>query len=146
MPGGYRSDLPGPLTDNPLPFLVPAVDSDGNETSGILLPEVAVPLGTYTGWAFRSVQAGAPGEIIMMAGTYVPFARTRAERREWNDPRPSVEERYSSRAEYLRRSAEAARLLVEEGYLLSEDLERVVGGGAALWDWLMEQSPEALRP
>ena len=146
VPGGYRSDLPGRLIDNPLPFLVPAVDSDGNETSGILLPEVAVPLGTYTGSAFRSVQAGAPGEIIMMAGTYVPFARTRAERREWNDPRPSVEERYSSRAEYLRRSAEAARLLVEEGYLLREDLQRVVGGGAALWDWLMEQSSEALRP
>ena len=146
VPGGYRSDLPGRLTDNPLPFLVPAVDADGNETSGILLPEVAVPLGTYTGWAFRSVQAGAPSEILMMAGTYIPFARTRAERREWNDPRPSVEERYPSRAEFLRRSAEAARLLVEEGYLLSEDLQRVVGGGAALWDWLMEQSPEALRP
>ena len=146
VPGGYRSDLPGQLTDNPLPFLVPDVDADGNETSGIVLPAVAVPLGTYTGWAFRRLRAGAPGEIIMMAGTYVPFARTRAERREWNDPRPSVEERYLSRAEYLRRSEEAARLLVEEGYLLSEDLERVVGGGAALWDWLMEQSPEALRP
>ena len=146
VPGGYRSDLPGQLTDNPLPFLVPDVDADGNETSGILLPAVAVPLGTYTGWAFRSLRAGAPGEIIMMAGTYVPFARTRAERREWNDPRPSVEERYLSRAEYLRRSAEAARLLVEEGYLLSEDLQRVVGGGAAHWDWLMEQSSEALRP
>ena len=110
------------------------------------MPEVAGPLGTYTGWAFRSVQAGAPGEIIMMAGTNVPFARTRAERREWNDPRPSVEERYSSRAEYLRRSAEAARLLVEEGYLLREDLQPVVGGGATLWDWLMEQSSESLRP
>ncbi len=146
VPGGYRSDLPGQLTDNPLPFLVPNVDADGNETSGILLPEVAVPLGTYTGWAFRSLRAGAPGEIIMMAGTYVPFARTRAERREWNDPRLSVEERYSSRAEYLRRSEEAARLLIQEGYLLSEDLQRVLGGGAAHWDWLMEQSPGALRP
>ena len=70
----------------------------------------------------------------------------RAERREWNDPRLSVEERYSSRAEYLRRSEEAARLLIQEGYLLSEDLQRVVGGGAAHWDWLMEQSPGALRP
>jgi hypothetical protein len=146
VPGGYRSDLPGQLTDNPLPFLVPNVDADGNETSGIVLPEVSVPLGTYTGWAFRSERVGAPSEIIMMAGTYVPFARTRAERREWNDPRPSVEERYPSRAEYLRRSEEAARRLVDEGYLLSEDLQRIVDGGAAHWDWLMEQSPEALRP
>ena len=57
-----------------------------------------------------------------------------------------MEERYPSRAEYLRRSEEAARLLVEDGYLLSEDLQRVVAGGAAQWDWLMEQSAEELRP
>ena len=146
VPGGYRSDLPGRLTDNPLPFLVPNVDADGNETSGIVLPEVVVPLGTYTGWAFRSVRVGAPSEILMMVGTYVPFARTWVERRDWNDPRPSVEERYTSRAEYLRRTEEAAQRLVDEGYLLSEDVQRVVGGGAAHWNWLMEQSPEALRP
>ncbi len=146
VPGGYRSDLPGRLTNNPLPFLVPNVDADGNETSGLLLPEVAQPLGTYTGWAFRSVRAGAPSEIMMMAGSYVPFARTRAERREWNDPRPSVEERYSSRMEYLRRFEEATQRLVREGYLLSEDLQRIVEGGASHWDWLMEQSSEALRP
>ena len=146
VPGGYRSDLPGQLTDNPLPFLVPDVDADGNETSGIRLPALAVPLGTYTGWAFRGVRVGAPSEILMMAGSYVPFARTRAERREWNDPRPSLEERYASRAEYLRRYNEAAGLLVDEGYLLSEDLHRVGDEAAEHWDWLMEQSSEALRP
>ena len=76
MPGGYRSDLPGELTDNPLPFLVSGVDADGNEVDGVVLPEVRVPLGTYTGWPFRSEKAGAPGEIIMMVGAYVPFPRT----------------------------------------------------------------------
>ena len=76
VPGGYRSDLPGELTDNPLPFLVSDVDADGNEVDGVVLPEVRVPLGTYTGWAFRSEKAGAPDEIIMMVGSYVPFART----------------------------------------------------------------------
>ena len=146
VPGGYRSDLPGWLTDNPLPFLVPDVDADRNETSGLLLPEVTEPLGTYTGWAFRSVRAGAPREILMMAGSYVPFARTSAERQEWNDPRPSVEERFRNRADYLRRFEAAAQLLVEEGYLLSEDLQQMVDRGAAHWDWLMEQSPETLRP
>ncbi len=146
VPGGYRSDLPGRLTDNPLPFLVPDVDQDGNETSGLRLPEVIEPLGTYTGWAFRSIRVGVPSEILMMAGSYVPFARTRAEREEWNDPRPSVEERYTSRAEYLQRYEAAAQVLVGAGYLLSEDLPLVVGQGAAHWDWLMEQSSEALRP
>ena len=32
-----------------LPLLVPQVDADGNERSGIRLPEIAVPLATYTG-------------------------------------------------------------------------------------------------
>ncbi len=146
VPGGYRSDLPGKLTDNPLPFLVSDVDADGNESSGLILPEVAVPLATYTGWAFRSTRAGAPREILMMAGSYLPFPRTRAERLAWNDPRPSVEERYASRAEYLRRFEEVAQRLIDERYLLAEDLDRVVDGAARHWDWLMEQDADALRP
>ena len=146
VPGGYRSDLPGHLTDHPLPFLVADVDSDGNETSGLVLPEVAVPLGTYAGWTFRSYKAGAPSEILMMAGSYVPFPRTQAERREWGDPRESLEDRYTGRSDYLARFEAAARDLIGEGYLLSEDLERLIGGAAQHWDWLMEQAPNALRP
>ena len=146
VPGGYRSDLPGRLTDNPLPFLVTDVDDDGNEIDGFVLPEVAVPLGTYTGWAFRSERAGAPREILMMAGSYVPFPRTREERREWGDPRLSLEERYDGRTDYLRRFEEQAAALADEGYLLDRDLERVVSGAASHWDWVGEQSSEALRP
>ena len=33
---------------------VPKTDSDGNEIAGIRLPELVVPLATYTGWALRS--------------------------------------------------------------------------------------------
>jgi hypothetical protein len=146
VPGGYRSDLPGQLTDNPLPFLVSDVDDDGNEVDGFVLPELAVPLGTYTGWAFRSERAGAPREILMMAGSYVPFPRTREERREWGDPRLSLEERYDSRTDYLRRFEEQAAALADEGYLLEQDLEQVVSGAASHWDWVMEQSSESLRP
>ena len=46
-----------------LPLLVPQVDVDGNEQSGIRLPEVAVPLATYTGWNFRAPAVGAPDRV-----------------------------------------------------------------------------------
>ena len=45
---GWRADRA-----KPLPFLVPAVDADGNERAGIRTPEIAVPVATYTGWNFR---------------------------------------------------------------------------------------------
>jgi len=47
-----------------------------------------------------------------MQGSYIPFPRNRAERERASDPRPSVEERYGSRAEYLGRVTEAALALI----------------------------------
>src|SRR5437764_9030083 len=37
-----------PKVGAPFPVLVPQVDSDGNERSGVRLPELTVPLATYT--------------------------------------------------------------------------------------------------
>jgi alpha/beta hydrolase family protein len=135
-PGGFRADLlAGPTSV--LPFLVPQVDSDGNDVSGIRLPEQAVPLGTYTGWAFRSELSGAPNTLVAMAGSYIPFAKTRAEREKTHDPRLSLEERYSSRADYVRRVEEAASALVKERYLLAEDVQPIVEDAGKHWDWTM---------
>ena len=36
------------------PSFVPKTDSDGNDIAGVRLPDVRVPLATYTGWALRS--------------------------------------------------------------------------------------------
>jgi hypothetical protein len=135
VPGGFRADLPGPLSV--LPFLVPQVDGDGNEIGGIRLPEEAVPLGTYSGWAFRSERTGAPGTLVAMAGSYIPFAKTRAERQAEHDPRPSVEERYPSRADYQRRVEETANKMVKQGYLLQEDVKQIVDDAGKHWDWTM---------
>ena len=44
-PALSRRGAPG----TPLPLLVPTVDADGNERAGVRLPEVAVPVATYTG-------------------------------------------------------------------------------------------------
>ena len=118
-PGGVRNDLPaGPTAV--LPFLVPQVDKDGNVISGLRLPEQSVPLGTYGGWAFRSEAQGQPDTLVSMAGSYIPFAKTRAERERNHDPRLSIEERYSSREDYLRRIQDAANKLAQEHYLLSK--------------------------
>jgi hypothetical protein len=39
-----------PRIGKAFPVMVPQVDADGIDLGGIRLPEVAVPLGTYTGW------------------------------------------------------------------------------------------------
>jgi hypothetical protein len=41
-------------------------------------------------------------------------------------PRPSIEERYASKEDYLRRVQQAAEALVQRGYLLAEDLPTVL--------------------
>jgi hypothetical protein len=134
VPGGFRNDLiAGPTSV--LPFLVPQVDVDGNVTSGLRLPEQSVPLGTYGGWAFRSESYGQTDTLVSMAGSYIPFAKTQAERQKSGDPRLSLEERYASRAEYLQRVDAAAKKLVTQRYLLQEDVDTIVKSAGDHWDW-----------
>jgi len=102
---------------------VPAVDVDGNETSGIRLPPIAVPLATYTGW---NVYRAQPTELCDRFGTYAPFAKTRAEREASGDPRLSVTERYGSHAAYVAKVKAAADQLVSERFLLPADAARYV--------------------
>ena len=120
------------------PSLVSAVDADGNEVGGIRLPAIAVPLATYTGWNVRHGDIGGPGQVLSPGGTVVggaiPFAVSRAERMASGDPRASIEERYGSRDEYLARVREYAETLVQQGNLLEEDVDVVVGQGAEVYD------------
>jgi hypothetical protein len=102
---------------------VPAVDADGNETAGIRLPPIAVPLATYTGWNVYRTQ---PTELCDRFGTYAPFARNRAEREASGDPRLSVAERYTSRAAYVAKVKAVADALVSERFLLAPDAARYV--------------------
>ncbi len=117
------------------PALVPAVDADGNDRAGIRLPEIAAPLASHTGWNPRHARTGAPLALAGVVGSYLPFARTRAEREASGDPRLSLEERYADRASYLGRIAEAALGLSRERLLLSEDVAVVIDRAAAHWDW-----------
>jgi hypothetical protein len=105
--------------------LVPDVDADGNETSGVRLPDIAVPTATSMGWAVRAEAAGAAGELCYLDGSSVPFARTKAEREAKADPRLSLEERYRDQADYASKVQTAASALAQAGYLLPEDAERI---------------------
>jgi hypothetical protein len=129
---------PGTVTAGgfaPLPFQVPQVDADGNEIAGIKVPDIAVPLATTTGWNLRASTVGNPEELYSLLGSYIPFARTRAEREANKDPRPSVEERYRDRDDYMERVRTAARGLVRDRLLLEEDMQAVVDRAGAHWDY-----------
>jgi hypothetical protein len=116
--------------------LVPAVDADGNERAGIRLPEVAVPLGTYTGWNLRARQYGAEGTLAGLEGMYLPFPATPDNRQKAKDPRPSVRQRYPTREVYLGKVTEAVLELYKEGFLLAEDVTAILRTASErrLWD------------
>ena len=121
----------------PLPIFVPEVDVDGNETSGIRHPEVAVPLATYTGWNFADADRGDPNTLVALAGSYIPFPATRKQREATKDPRRSIEERYRSRQDFLTQIETEGRKLVGQRYLLADDLAPILERAAEHWDLLM---------
>jgi hypothetical protein len=135
---GIVSIDPPRIIGKPYPIFVPQTDRDGNETSGIRMPNVQIPLATYTGWNLRSPEIGASDELFSMAGSFLPFARTKEDRARSRDPRPSIAERYAGREEYLRKYEAAARDLARSGYLLERDVPQIVKQGAEIWDYLQK--------
>jgi hypothetical protein len=124
-----------PEIGKPFTVSVPAVDAGGNARAGIRLPDIAVPLATYAGWNYRDKSAGAPDRLAGEIGSYIPFARTKADRERAGDPRLSIEERYSNRDEYVGRIAAAALQLVKERYLLEEDVVDILTRAGDHYDW-----------
>jgi hypothetical protein len=123
----------------PYPVFVPQLDDDGNETAGIRMPELAVPLATHTGWNLRSPSIGAPTDLIQLGGSYRPFPRTAGDRERTNDPRRAIEERYPSRQHYLGLVAEASQTMVEQRLLMPEDVVQVLSSAKRHWDFLMDK-------
>ena len=139
---GVASQIP-PTVGKPYANLVSAVDQDGNELGGILLPDLTTPIATHTGWNLRHADIGGTGQTLGTLGSTLPFSITKSQRDAWGDPRPSVEERYSSREDYLGRVRDAAQDLVEGRYLLAEDIDMVVEQAAQRYDLLHEKVPQA---
>jgi hypothetical protein len=105
--------------------LVGRVDADGNMTDGVRHPNLAVPIGTYTGWNLRREGFGE-GDQCAGAGSFIPFAATRAERMAKGDPRLSLEERYADHAAYVSAVRAAADALVRDRLLLQADADDIV--------------------
>lgn len=142
---GYRIDF-GPnwrkgfLTLQPpkvgaaFPILVPQVDADGNERDGVRLPEITVPLATYTGWNLRDPSIGAPDERVSFEGSYLPFPKTETDRHQSGDPRRSIAARYTGRDDYLARYQKAVDALIAQRWLLPEDRAEMLHHGEQEWD------------
>jgi hypothetical protein len=126
-----------PQVGSEFPVMVPQVDADGNERGGLKMPEISAPLATYTGWNLFRPESGPEGVLSSMQGSYIPFPRTRSDRQRSGDLRSSIEERYGSRDEYVGRVAEAAITLIQDGYLLADDLSPILTQAGRHWDYLM---------
>src|SRR5262249_28752639 len=106
------------------PSFVPKTDADGNDIAGVRLPEVQVPLATYTGWALRAAPHNNDG--CEGAGQYIPFPRTKTDRLKSGDPRLSIEERYRDVETYSSLVQMAIDRLVHAGFLLPFDAQMAV--------------------
>lgn len=111
--------------------LVPQVDRDGNDLAGRLSTTVLAPLGTYTGWNLWRADRW-PNHLCSLSGSFIPFAKTRAERVATGDPRLSLEERYRTHACYVKAVERAARGLLHKRFLLKEDANRLMEEAKAL--------------
>ena len=135
---GRTTTLP-PVAGEEFPALVSNVDDDCNEIGGIRLPDLTVPVATYTGWNLRHPDIGAPGLVIGitggLAGWVLPFAATAARRAASGDPRPSISERYASKEDYVSQTKKAAERLAGEGYMLEEDIENSLRYAAVRYDY-----------
>ena len=119
-PGDWVNPAP---SDKVYRTLVSKVDADGNEVAGIRLPDIAVPLATYTGWNEYKPPYPA-GEIADRDGSCLPLAIDKATREASGDPRWSIAERYKDGADYVAKVQAVVTQLMADRLLLAEDGER----------------------
>lgn len=124
-----HSTIP-PVEGPAYPVLVSTVDADGNANAGLRHPVLQVPRATLLGWNLRAKGYGE-GDLYSSIGGKMPFAETRAERLTRNDPRPSIEERYPTNADYVARLRAVCDAMVSDRLLLPEDADRIVAAAEA---------------
>ena len=112
-----------PTVGDPYPALVPQVDDDGNEIAGVKMPQVAVPLATYTGWNPR--KDVFTSDTLNMVGSTMPF------------PKAKITEKYGTKDEYLGRVKTAIESLISRRLLLANEAAQLERDAAAQWDWFL---------
>lgn len=111
-----------PRVDGVYPSLVPQVSSEGLDIAGVHLPEIDVPLATYTGWNLRDAQIGFPDSRASFVGSYIPW------------PKANLIERYHNRDEYLGQFTRAALERIHDRFLVVDDLPAILTRGGEEWD------------
>ena len=149
MPGNWPMDygpdfaskgiisIDPPKLGTAYPVLVPQVNRDGIDAGGILSPEVAVPLGTFTGWNYLVPVHPNLGYLGGLVGSFIPLPLTAADRKASGDARLSVAERYAGRDDYLDKIRAVAQSLVSRRLLRADDVNAIVAESAAHWDYLV---------
>ena len=126
---GIATQVPPAYLGRDYAILVPQVDADGNDIAGIRSIDVAVPVGTNTGWNYTN----KPGTIDQagLFGAYFPFVKTTAQRAGTTDPRLSLQERYTDQAGYVAAVTNAANDLVARRFMLRVDADAAIANAAA---------------
>lgn len=100
-------------------------DRDGHDLAGVKTVDVAVPVGTNTGWNLL-----APGprgdDLCGLSGSFIPFTTTLDERLKDGDPRRSLEERYGDHAGFVEAVRRAAARSVANRTLLEQDVPTII--------------------
>jgi hypothetical protein len=120
---GIADNAP-PKTGKPYVCLVPQVDKDGNEMAGVRLPEVDVPLATFTGWVMR--RPSFSNSSTRNSGRSYPFPQTPEVQKQTSDPRESIIARYPTKKDYLFRVTKSVLHLKNQRLLLDEDVTRLL--------------------
>lgn len=135
------ADIVPPRVGKPYPVLVPLADKDGLDKGGIRLPDISVPLGTYTGWNPQNAATGAPERLARYDGSFVPFERNESDRAAGGDPRASLHERYPTREAYTKAYAAATLALAEKELILGSDVNPMIERAGAFYDRIMNRDP-----
>jgi hypothetical protein len=112
-----------PRVDGVYPSLVPQVTADGLDIAGVHLPEIDVPLATYTGWNRRDPAIGFPESRASFVGSYIAWTPA------------DLAARYHNRHEYLGRFTQAALDRYNERFLILDDLPAIIKHGGEEWDY-----------
>ena len=117
--------LPSNPIGKPYESIVSSVNEDGNEIAGIAMPDISVPIGTHTGFNPRHPRSGGVGQLVEYVGSTQFFGVA------------EIKRRYGGRETYRRLIREAAEKLVQERYLLVDDVELCVNIAMERYDYVM---------
>jgi hypothetical protein len=123
LPPAYVGTTNPAATSGPgiYPSYVPVDDADGLDVAGIRLPDIAVPVATFTGWGLQAADEAA-GDGCEGSGQLLALPATAAAAKAAGDPRRSLAERYPTHAAYVAAVQAGALALQAQRLLLPEDV------------------------